>query len=224
LALAALAFVGGHFVLSSHAIRGRLMARLGELGFRALYSVVALGAFFWLVKAYGAAPVVEVWAEPAGGRFVVAFLMLLATILVVLGMVSPNPTLAGAEGMAAGADPTRSIMAITRHPMLWGFALWAVAHLVVNGDAAAIMLFGALGVLAFGGMAHIDARKRATGSADWVAFEAATSAVPFAALLAGRVTLRVRSLLDWRFALSLAVYAGLLALHETVIGRSPFAP
>ncbi len=220
--LAAIVFVGGHFLLSSPPVRAPLIGRLGEQGFRGVYSVFALGSIVWLAVAYRAAPFVEVWAEPAGGRWVVTILMLFATILVVLGIATPNPTLAGAERWAAKADPTRGVFVITRHPMLWGFALFAAAHLFINGEAASIVLFGGLVVLALGGMAHIDARRRATGGEDWARIEARTSALPFAALLAGRTTLSAGSLLDWRLALSLVVYFGLLALHEPIIGGAPF--
>ena len=35
-----------------------------------------------------------------------------------------------------------------RHPMLWGFFVWAISHLLVNGDLASILLFGGLGLWA----------------------------------------------------------------------------
>ena len=55
LAAASIAFVGLHFALS-HPLRRPLVGTLGERGFMALYSVVALGTFIWMVRAFKAAP------------------------------------------------------------------------------------------------------------------------------------------------------------------------
>jgi len=51
---------------------------------------------------------------------------------------------------------------ITRHPFLWGIALWALVHLIINGDLASLILFGSLLLLAVGGTLAIDARRGAT--------------------------------------------------------------
>ena len=66
--------------------------------------------------------------------------------LVVAGLFTPGPTLAGYEKSGlAQAEPARGVLRITRHPFLWGVALWALGHLLVNGERFAVMLFGALG-------------------------------------------------------------------------------
>ena len=78
------------------------------------------------------------------------------------------------------------MLRITRHPFLWGVAIWSAGHLLVNGDLAGIALFASLGVLAILGTISIDAkRKRALGAA-WDGFAKQTSSIPFAAVAAGR--------------------------------------
>lgn len=43
-----------------------------------------------------------------------------------------------------------------RHPMLWGTVIWSVAHLLVNGDLASLVLFGGIGLWALVEMAIIN--------------------------------------------------------------------
>jgi len=53
------------------------------------------------------------------------------------------------------------MLRITRHPFLWGAAIWALGHLLVNGDAVSIILFGSILVLSLFGTASIDASAAA---------------------------------------------------------------
>ena len=220
-AAAALAFAGSHLALSHPPIRNRLIARLGAAPFRALYSLVAIAGLVWLVMAYDAAPHVEVWLAGAWARWVMLGVMGCATVLLVCGLTAPNPTLVGAERLASGAFVGGGIFAVTRHPVLWAFALWAAGHALVRGDLAALVLFGALGGLALAGMAHIDHRRRAADETTFRWLDATTSAVPFAALAAGRAHLSFAAIRWWRLALSLAVFAALVALHAPVTGLDP---
>jgi uncharacterized membrane protein len=220
-AWAALAFVGSHLALSSRPVRAPLIGRIGEPAFRIVYSVVAAATLAWLILAYDRAPHVEWWAEPSWARPLALALMLAASLLFVASLSGANPTVAGNERRFAAAQPGRGVFAITRHPMLWSFALWGLAHLVVNGDGAAVIFFGAFTVLALAGQAQIDARRRAAGGAAWARVEAATSAVPFAALIAGRARLTLADFGWWRLGLGLALFAMLLHAHRPVIGLSP---
>lgn len=221
-AWAALAFVGSHLVLSSRPVRGSLIARIGEGPFRGLYSAVAAATLVWLILAYNRAPYAEWWAEPSWGRWLSLALMLLASVLFVASVSPANPTIAGNERRLGATEPGRGVFAITRHPMLWSFALWGVAHLVVNGDGASVIFFGAFAVLALAGQTQIDTRRRASGGDAWARVEATTSAVPFAALIAGRTRLRMTDFGWWRLGLGLVLFAALLHAHRPVIGLSPF--
>jgi uncharacterized membrane protein len=146
--------------------------------------------------------------------------VLLATLLVVIGLASPNPTSVGMEGaIAKGADAVHGITRITRHPFLWGVALWALAHLVVNGDVASLILFGSLLVLSLGGTASIDARKRRQLGESWQRFAASTSNIPFAAIAGGRNALgpALAEIGIVRPLLALVVFAAIFWLHGRFI-------
>jgi uncharacterized membrane protein len=220
--LAAVAFVGGHFVLSSGPIRNVLVRRIGERPFRGAYSLVAAATLAWLIYAYNRAPRVDIWAEPSWSRVVALVLVFCACMFFVGSFAAANPALAGNEVRAARSEPGRGIFAVTRHPMLWAFALWGIAHAIANGDAASLVFFGAFSVLALGGMAHIDARKHAVSDPVWAKVEAVTSALPFRAMVQGRARFRFADLGWWRLLGGIALFAVLLHAHRPVIGLSPF--
>ena len=221
LALAMTAFVGMHFLLSSRLLRDPLVARLGEGPFRGLYSLIAAATLIWAVVAYNRAPVDGLSMPPAWLQPLPAMIMPLAVLLLVGALTQSNPTLAGMENRAALR--ASGILAITRHPMLWAFAIWALLHLLANPDAASRIFFGGLIVLSLGGTMAIDARKRRQHPAEWVAFAAASSNLPFAALMAGRARLRFADFGWWRLALAILLYAALLALHPILFG-APAVP
>ncbi len=105
---------------------------------------------------------------------------------------------------------------------MWGVALWAIGHLLVNGHGAALILFGGIAVLALVGPVFQERRKRAKLGQDWDRFVAVTSHVPFVAILAGRARLSLSGA-DWmRVAVAAMLFAGLLAGHEALFGISPF--
>jgi uncharacterized membrane protein len=119
------------------------------------------------------------------------------------------------------AQGPRGIFRITRHPFMWGVALWAIVHAAANGDAASTMLFGALAALAVGGTLHADSRKRRQLGPAWDAYTRQTSHVPFAAIAQGRTGL-VWHEIGWRpVILGVVLYVVLLVLHEPVIGVAP---
>jgi len=222
LALASATFVGLHFLLSHRPVRARLVAHMGERGFTIAYSALALLSLLWMILAYRTAPHVALWATPAWLGPVSLVVMLPVTVLLVVGLLTPSPTAVQSTArLTPGAG--RGILAITRHPFLWAAAGWAVVHLAANGDAASLILFGSLLVLAVGGTFHIDRRRRAALGAPWMAYAARTSNIPFIALVEGRATgPRVAEIGAWRLALALAIYAGALAAHG-VLGPDPLA-
>ena len=215
-ALAAAVFVASHLVLSSTPLRGALIGVIGAAGFRGAYSAVALAALVWLVVAHGAAPYVEVWEPGAATRHLPLVVMPFAAILLVAGVTVRNP--AGMMAPAPDGDPAPGILKLTRHPVLWAIALWAFAHMAANGDAASLLLFGALALLALAGMVLIDRRKAAELGADWGPVLLTTSALPFAAMLSGRARFRFAEIGVWRVLAGVVLYLALLLLHGPVIG------
>lgn len=216
-------FVGGHFFLSGAALRRPLAGLLGAQGFRALYALVALAAFAWLLAAYRAAPFEPVWSAPAGLSWLPVVVMPLALLLIVCGLTTANPTMVGGEARLndpAAHDLTPGIMRVTRHPFLWGTALWAASHLAVNGDAASIILMAGILVLSLGGMVHIDLRREADLGGAWGPVRLITSVLPFAAIATGRTTMDWPGIGWWRPVVALLLYAALLHLHPWLFGVS----
>lgn len=223
LILASAAFLALHLCVSGTTLRDRLVARLGEGPYMGLFSLASAGGLAWMLFAYGAAKTSAVnpvwWGVTPLSRHVQLVLMLVAVVLVVAGLLTRNPGAVGQTGALEDSEPVRGVLRITRHPFLWGVGLWSAGHLLVNGDLISLILFGAMGGLAIGGAASIDAKRRRTHGEAWAAFEARSSFVPFAAILSGRQSLR-----PGEFVLPLlagaGVYAALLMLHPLIAGVS----
>ena len=179
LSLAVLSFVGSHELLS-HPLRKPLVTRLGERPFMGLYSLIALATFAWIVIEYRAAPDVILWTAPLWVWRLGAAVMFIAAVLFVGSLVAPNPALTMAGGVLAKHPEPRGVLRITRHPMMWSFALWAVVHVAVAGTAATLILCGGIGFLALFGAAMQDRKKQATMGEAWVAWQDRTSFIPFA--------------------------------------------
>lgn len=185
LVLAAGAFVGTHFLLS-HPLRAPLVRRIGENGFLVLYSLVAFATLGWLVWAYLATPEqAPLWPAGDGLWALATAIMLVASVLLVGSLVG-NPALPGPERPLAGP---RGVFAVTRHPMMWSFALWSLAHALVYATPANLVLVAAIALLALVG-AHMQDRKKERLQPDrWPEWERRTSYWPFAAVASGRARL-----------------------------------
>ena len=134
-------FAGQHTLLSSTRLRGSLRDQLGEQGFLFVYSLTALVIFAWFVVAYARAPILVLWTVPRWTAFVPVLIMPLATLLLVGGYTTANPTAVGMERWARADDPAPGILRVTRHPVMWAVGLWAMSHLVANGDFASVWFF-----------------------------------------------------------------------------------
>jgi len=223
--VATVAFVGGHFLLSSAAVRRRLVRLLGEAGFMPAYTLAITGAFIWMVAAYRVAPIVPVWEPPPAFTWIPLALMPIAIFLAVAGLTTRSPTQVGAErALASGLpeNPGPGIISITRHPFLWGTALWAAVHLAVTGDLANITVMGGILILSIGGMLHIDQRREDALGAAWGPVKLTTSLVPFAAILTKRTHLDWRGIGWWRPLAAVAIYLLFLQLHAWALGVSPW--
>jgi uncharacterized membrane protein len=221
LSAAALFFVGTHFALSSTGLRGSLVARIGERGFLALYSLIALVAIVWLVRAYAAAPHVELWPQAPWTRWVPLLVLPLALLLIVGAFSAPNPSAIGQDAAARGERPVRGVLTITRNPFLWAAGLWALAHLCPNGDLASVVFFGAFAVLALVGSVLVDAKMRRRLGPEWTRIGAHSSNVPFVAVLQGRTRLALGEIGWSRLAAAGVLYVTLLAVHPWLFGVSP---
>src|SRR5262250_1174311 len=211
---AAIFFVGIHPVISGSPLRGKIVALIGEGPFRGLFSLLSLVGIVWLSRAYSHAEYIPLWGKLYGFRPYALVLMLLAFFFVVLAFTTPNPTAVGGEALLSGSEPAKGIQRITRHPFLWGVALWSFIHMIFNGDLASMIFFGSFFIVAIAGPFSIDRkRKRAFGDA-WDRFASLTSNVPFLAIVEGRNALRVGEIGWWRAILAVILYGVFLHFHK----------
>ena len=220
LVAAAVFFLAIHFGVSGTSLRARLVGAMGEKAYRGLFSLASLGGLIWLIRAYSAAPHAELWGQLLTLKPLAAPLVLLAFLLVVIGLATPSPTVVGGEAKLSRDVPARGILRITRHPFLWGVAIWALVHLTINGDLASVILFGSLFVLAVGGTASIDQKRRRDFGEHWQKFALTTSNAPFAAIVSGRNQLgpALREIGIVRPLIAVAIYAAVFSFHARFFG------
>lgn len=146
LVVAAIVFLVGHFGISSTPLRPVLIQRLGEKAYLGLYSVAALAAFVWLVMSWSAAPYQPLWDATTFWRHLPYGGVLMSCILLVGGLTTANPSMAGKPLTEAydGDWQPKGILSVTRHPVMWAIGIWALVHLGANGDLAAVIFFGSI--------------------------------------------------------------------------------
>ena len=136
LALGIILFLGVHSLPTFPAARAGLAARIGReryKGLHALLALVGLILIVWGFARYRQTGEIALWTPIEGARHAAIALMWLA--LVSLALVNPAP------GRRIAA-PSR-VRGWIKHPLLTAVMLWAAAHLVANGDAGSVLLFGA---------------------------------------------------------------------------------
>ncbi len=215
-------FVLIHLLVSGTRVRDALTGAIGEGPYMGLFSLAEVACLAWLIIAFGPARAsadnAPLWTITPLTRDIQMMIQLAAFMLVVPGILTPNPTSIRQEGVLDKSDAVRGMLRITRHPFLWGVALWSAGHLLVNGSTADIVLFGGFFVLAVLGPPSIDAKRKRKLGERWGAFAAQTSSVPFAAIFAGRQKLRLGEIGWWRIALAVVLWAVTLWGHQYAFG------
>ncbi len=188
LILGLLIFLGVHSVrIVANDWRSRFIAQRGDGAWKGLYTVVSLLGFGLIVWGYGLArqqPVV-LWVPPRGMSHVAGLLMLLSFILLVATYV-----------------PRNSIKARLHHPMMLATKVWALAHLLSNGNLSDVLLFGSFLVWAALGFRAARGRDRAAATV----YPAGTASATVVAVVVG--------VLAWA---GFAFWA-----HRVLIGVQPF--
>jgi uncharacterized membrane protein len=209
-------------LLPSTPLRPALVASLGEAAYSAVFSIASLVALWWLVRIYESSPYGDkLWDVPAWWLWLKAILILLSLILAVGGLLTANPSSPGV-GKALESNPTiaNGVFAITRHPVMWGAAIWAIAHIISQATVRGFLFFGALAATALIGTMLQEKRKRKT-VIGWMAFEAKTSYIPLAAIFAGRAHLKFKALGWWRIAIAVILWALIVHFHLWLFGAQP---
>lgn len=217
--LALACFVALHSIPAIPAFRQALVARLGRRAYLTVYSLVSLLALAWVFHAAFQLDYAELWSPQPWHAWVTLIVSPIALFLLFAGLLSPNP----ASISLRGRGKPGAITTITRHPVLWGFALWALGHLVANGDLRSLMLFGGFALFSAFGIIMAERRsKRLWGQ--WQAIAATTSILPLAALFAGRARWRFDRWESVAAAATLVVTAWLLlGGHAAMFGADPLA-
>ena len=216
-------FVLLHLLVSGTRLRGAIAGVIGEGPYMGIFSLASVAGLVWLGFAFAAARGQGAvwWSATALTKDIQLALTLLAFLLIVPGLTTPNPTSVKQEGALDKPGAIKGMLRITRHPFLWGVALWAAGHLITNGNAPALLLFGGMLMLAVFGTYSIDAKRHRALGARYDAFVAQTSNVPFAAILAGRQKLSIGEIGWWRLLLAVVIWAAVLATHQMAFGVSP---
>jgi uncharacterized membrane protein len=174
-------WIGAHlFKLCAPEARARLGDRIGAGPARGVFAVVIGLSVVLIVLGFRSAPYVAVYTPPGWTVHLNNLLMLVAVFL-----------------FGAANAPSR-VKTVLRNPMLTGVLIWAIAHILVNGDLAGLVLFGAMGAWAIASMVLIDAAPPRAPAAP------------------------VTAMADLRLALiSLVVFAVIAGIHVW-LGRWPF--
>lgn len=105
--------------------------------------------------------------------------MLIASIFFVgANIKNPAMPIPGAEKMAM--QPPHGVFGITRHPMMWSFAMWGLVHILIAPRLDNFILCGAIIFLALVGAHMQDRKKKHLMGSAWSEWTSATSFVPFA--------------------------------------------
>lgn len=212
-ALAFAAFLAAHVLPAATGLRAAAVARIGRRAWVVGYSLASIGLLAWLVSAAIRAPYLELWPQARALALAPLVAMPVACILLVAGATRPNPASISFRG--GTPDPARpGVLALTRHPILWTFAIWGGGHVLANGDLVGLVMFGGFTLFALLGMRAMDRRAERRGEPAVVLAHG-----PLGARLARAASPR----LAVEAALGLALYLALLRLHGPAIGVDPTA-
>lgn len=219
--LLALLFAATHIGLATRRVRGALVARLGEGGFFALFSGVAAALWAAMVAYYA--------AHRFAGALGLGLGASAAAHWVLMGVVVAGVMLMAAGLLVYPSLPTalfdqpirapRGIERVTRHPFFAGVALLGGAHVLLATHLVGTVLAAGLTALAVAGARHQDAKILARRGSAYADYVAATSAVPFAAMIAGRQHLVWRELPYAALAAGLVAALGLRAVHAGIFAH-----
>lgn len=207
------AFLVLHSIPAIAPIRQGLIDRFGRRSYFMVYSVVSLVVLGWLIHATLYLDYVPLWTPAPWQAWTTMVAAPTGIFLVLAGLFSVNPlSLSVRSGFRRG-----SIVAITRHPVLWGFLIWAAAHFVPNGDLGGILLFGGLALFCVAGFFIVEKRARRRLGEDWKRIAGTTSTVPFRAIVDRRARLSVDMPIAFAFILTAVLTYWLLVGGHTLL-------
>ena len=193
IALWALLFLGSHLVISSRAVRPRLIAVVGERAYPGIYSLVAFATFvpLVLVFAHHKHSGVMLWnpRDVPAVRFLVWLLMLFAFIIFIASFIA--------------------------------FSTFGIAHILMNGFVGDVIFFGTFPALSIIGGMHQDARKEAQLGAPYKSLVDSTSFFPGLALIQGRQHWTAADTPWIAIVIGILMTVAIVWLHPTIFGGNP---
>jgi uncharacterized membrane protein len=152
--------------------RAAWIERMGEGPYKGLFALLLVGAIVLMALGWRSIPPVAAYPPPAPGGLLTGFLMFISLVLFM------------------GSNVPTNLKRFVRHPQLTGVAVWALAHLLANGDLRSLVLFGGIGLWAVLAMLSINRRD-----GEWQKPEPLPLAAEIKPLVAGIVGYGVFALL-----------------------------
>ena len=203
-------FFLSHSIPVRPAVKTRIVAKTGALGFTLLYSALSISILTWIIIAAGRAPFVELWTWAPWQNHVPLTGMFMATVIITVAFGQPNPLSFGGWNNNKFDPQNAGLIGWIRHPLLIALLIWSAAHLVPNGNLAHVIVFGLFAGFSLLGMKIIDRRsKRILGLENWQQLSNTHRSL----------TLTRRGIS--RILLGTLIYLALLYSHEWVIGVTP---
>ncbi len=213
-------FGGSHIIISSMPVRTFMISRIGILGFKAVYSVVALATFIPLCYFYFTHRHAGYMLYNPGYLILLLaqFIMLFAIIVLLQALVTASPMTTMAELSGKVVRSGHGIQRVTRHPQNFAFGLFGLAHLLANPYVGDWIFFGGFIVYGIVSALHQDHRMRASGPAQVKQFIGDTSAVPFAAIISGKQRFTPGEYYPPSLAAAIVLFILLRLLHPILFG------
>ncbi len=165
LLLASAAFVGTHFLMS-HPLRKEMVRIFRPGGFALLYSVISLLTFGWMIAEFLRAQKAGAYWPPTDIVWIIASIITLLAAILFVGSLVRNPSFPGANEKLAVQKPF-GVYRLTRHPMMWSFALWGIAHIIVAPRPDNFIFAGAIIFLALAGAKAQEIKKARLVGVKW---------------------------------------------------------
>ena len=217
LALACAFFLCIHLMISGTVLKDQIISSIGSLAYYALFSLFSIVGLIWICVAYAIAVTdplnAHLWDSPLFLRIIALVGNFIAFQLVVVGVLSPSPT----NLLAVRHLPEKSVygvIRISRHPVLAGIGVWAVMHMLCDGNVANWVFFGSILCLCALGANNIDRKRTAAMGEAYASVKRRTSIIPFVAVIEGRTAFAAEELGAAKMLLAASLFSVFAVLHE----------
>lgn len=204
-----LVFLLSHILVSRSRLKPWTIQKIGQSGYLAVYSILSLALFAWVVFEVLSAERDVLWLTPAWAYGFATLISGIGFVLIGIGATTHNPF--SISFRSGDFDPTAlGVVAWIRHPVLWGLTLWGIAHIPANGEWPTLILFAGSAMFGLVGVPAVERRQRKRFSPErWTALRAAPGQFDARARLGATV--------------GTAMWAGFLYLHPVLFGVDPLA-